>query len=123
MSSIPLSLNDVLFAIIGAAVLFVIYRFVSGIIRLLITRTTEMRFNPDQADHVLQNCYTTFPIESLDFNGITFARGMPVRITTTRKTTIEGQFIGTNQAELICLMTESSVIAQEIRAVLEIQAM
>jgi len=123
MSSIPLTQNDIIFAIIGASVLFIIFRFVSVIIRLLVTRTSEMRFNPDQLDQVLLNCYTSFPIENLDFNGRTFARGTPIRITTTRKTTIEGQFIGTNQAELLCLMTDTSIIAQEIGTILEIQAM
>jgi len=123
MPSIPLTQNDIIFAVVGAAVLFMIFRFASGILRLLITRTSIMRFNPDQLEHVLQNCYTSFPIDSLNFNGRTFERGTPIRITTTRKTTIEGKFIGTNQSELICLMTDTSVIAQEIGAIHEIQTM
>ena len=123
MPQIPLTQNDVIFALVGAAILLAIYRLLSGVIRMFITRTSEVRFNPDQLDHVLQNCYRTFPIDCLSFNGATFQRGAPVRITTVRQTTIEGQFIGTNAAEMICLMTGDSVIAQEIGAILEIQAL
>ena len=123
MSQIPLTQQDIIFAVVGAAILFVVYKIVYGLVRLLVTRTSVMHFHPHQAENVLQNCYTTFPIQSLDFNGTTFTRGTPVRITTTRKTTVEGQFIGTNQAELLCLMTDHSVIAQEIGAIKEIKIM
>ena len=119
---IPLTQNDILFSIVGAAVLFLLYRIISVLIRVFVTRTSVIRFSPDQLDNVLQNCYRSFPIDYFSFKGTTFRRGMPVRITTTRKTTIEGQFIGTNQAEMVCLVTSSSVIAQEIGAIAEITA-
>ena len=123
MPQIPLTQSDVIFAIAGAIILFVIYRFLSGAARMLITRASELRFHPDQQANILENCYRTFPIESLNFEGTIFQRGTAVRITTTRQTTVEGKFIGTNQAEMICLMTDSSVIAQEIGAIIEIQAL
>jgi len=122
MPTIPLTQNDIIFAVVGAAVLFAIFRFASGTIRLLVTRTSVMRFNPDQTEHVLQNCCSSFPIATLSFNGIIFERGTHIRITTIRRATIEGKFIGTNRSELICLMTETSVIAQEIGMIEEIQA-
>ena len=123
MPQIPLTQNDILLAIAGAAVLFIVFRLLSGAVRLFISHTKEIKFHPDQLSNILENCYRTFPIDNIDFNGATFRRGTPVRITTIRQTTIEGQFIGTNQAEMLCLMTDSSVIAQEIGAILEIQAL
>ena len=123
MPQIPLTQNDMLFAIAGAGILIVIYRLLSGAIRMFITRTSEVKFHPDQLGNILENCYRTFPIDCFNFNGATFKRGAPVRITTTRQTTIEGKFIGTNQAEMLCLVTDSSVIAQEIGSILEIQAL
>ena len=123
MPQIPLTQNDILFALVGAAVLFTIYRLLSATIRIFITRTTEIRFHPDQLDHILQNCYRNFPIDFINFKGITFRRGATVRITTSRNATIEGQLIGTNNAEMVCLVTDSSVIAQEIESILEIQAL
>ena len=122
MPSIPLTQNDLIFSIAGAAVLFVIYKFVAAIVHMLITRTSEIKFNPDQHDDVLRNCYRTFPIDNLRFNGITFNRGMTVRITTTKQTTLEGHFIGINKSEMVCLITDNSVIAQEIDTIQEIQA-
>ena len=123
MPQIPLTQNDVIFAVVGAIIIFAFYRLISGALRMFITRTSEISFHPDQQANILENCYRTFPIESFSFGGATFRRGAPVRITTTRQTTIEGKFIGTNQAEMICLMTDTSVIAQEIGAILEIQAL
>ena len=123
MPEIPLTINDVLFSIGGAAILFVLYKAIAAAIRIYINKAFEQNFNPDQIQNVLENCYRTFPIDSLSFNGAIFTRGTPVRIKTSRKTTIEGQFIGVNQSELVCLITEKSVIAQEIKAILEIQPM
>ena len=122
MPSIPLTQSDIIFSIVGAAVLFAIYRLSSALIHMLITRTSEIKFNPDQHDDVLKNCYRTFPIDNFRFNGTTFNRGMTVRITTVKQTTHEGHFIGINKAEMVCLITDDSVIAQEIDAILEIQA-
>jgi len=117
-----IGINDVIFAVVGAGVLFILYKGIVGTIRIFVTRASIIPFNPDQIDHVLENCYRTFPIESLDFNGATFRRGVEVRITTNRNITIEGQFIGANQSEMLCLMTNETIIAQEIGAILEMQA-
>ena len=68
MPYIPLTQNDIIFAVAGAVILFTVYKLLSGFIRLIITR--EIRFSPDQLSNVLENCYRTFPIESLDFDGI-----------------------------------------------------
>jgi len=122
MPSIPITQNDIIFAIIGAAVIFLIYKLLSAAIRVFIHRAFERNFNPDQIDTVLENCYRSFPIDNFSFNGATFHRGAAVRITTHRKAVIEGQFIGTNQSDLVCLVTDNSVIAQEIGAIMEMQA-
>ena len=121
MPQIPLTQNDILFAVAGGVILFAIYRLLSGIIRMFITRSREFSFDPEYISSVLENCYRIFPIERFNFKGATFERGVPVRITTVRKTTIEGKFIGTNQLEMLGLVTDSSIIAQEIKAIHEIQ--
>ena len=120
MPQIPLTQYDIIFAFAGAALLFVFYRAIRTIVRIFVTRTSEIQFNPDQLANVLENCYRTFPIDFFSFKGATYRRGTPVRITTNRQTTIEGQFIGTNQAEMLCVMTNNSVIAQEIGTISEI---
>ena len=120
--NIPITQNDILFAVAGAAVIFFSYRFVFNFVRFFISRTNIIPFDPDQLDNVLQNCYRTFPIDSLEFGGNTYQRGTTVRVTSTRKTAIEGQFIGTNQAQMLCVLTKSTVVAQELSIVSEIEA-
>jgi len=88
---------------------------------MFITRASVIHFDPEQLEGLLESCYHTFPIDNLDFKGATFRRGASVRITTTRKTIIEGQFVGANKAEMICLVTDNTIIAQEIGAILEMQ--
>ena len=122
-SMIPLTQNDIIFAIIGAALIFVVLKFLITIARILITSSSEIQFAPDQLGEMLENCYRTFPIEKLDFNGETYRRGTTLRITTNRNRTIEGQLVGTNQSEMLCLVTDHSVIAQEIGAIQEIKPM
>jgi len=123
MPSISLTQNDLIFALAGAAVIFLIYKVLSAAIRVFIHRAFERRFNPEQIETVLENCYRSFPIDNFSFGGATFHRGASVRITTHRKIVIEGQFIGTNQSDLVCLVTDNSVIAQEIGAIMEMQVM
>jgi len=123
MPAIHLTYNDVIFSVVGAAVLFIVIKVLSIVIKLFVTRTSEIFFDPDQLDGLLESCYNTFPIENLDFNGATFRRGTSVRVTTVRQNVIEGQFIGTNQSEMVCIVTDKSIIAQEIGAIQEIQSM
>jgi len=123
MSAIPITTNDLLFALVGAAIIFVVFKAVSAAARMFISRSSEIHFNPDQFDNILENCYRTFPIDCLSFQGATFRRGASVRVTTIRETIIEGHFIGINRSEMVCFMTDRSVIAQEIGSIREITAL
>jgi len=118
---LQLSYTDVIFAVVGAGVIFIIIKFISGGVRMFITRSSIIHYTPDQLDNLLESCYNTFPIDNLNFNGATFHRGTSVRVTTVRKTIIEGQFIGVNQAEMLCLVTDSTIVAQDLDAIQEIQ--
>ena len=117
----PITQNDILFALSGAVILYIIYRFISVGVRIFITRSSEIKFHPEQIENVLQSCYRTFPVNCLSFNGTTYSRGMSIRITTDKKTIIEGQFIGTNYHEMLCLVTDDCIVAQEIGTILEIK--
>jgi len=90
---------------------------------MFVTRTTVIRFHPSQLEQMLQTCYHNFPIDYIRFKGATFLRGATVRITTSKHATIEGKLIGTNDAQMVCLMIGNSIIAHEIDSILEIQAL
>jgi len=92
----------------------------------LVTRVTVFTLRPDQLEPeqleaVIQNCYRLFPIDSLDWDGTTFRRGHILRIITSNSTAIEGEFIGLNNEDMVCLVTNDSVIAQEINTISEIK--
>ena len=123
MPAIPLTQYDIIFAVVGAAAIFILIKLVSAAVRFIINSAREISFDPTQIDNVLENCYRTFPIDSFSFNGATIRRGIFVRITTTRQATFEGRFIGINRADMVCLMTENKIIAQEINAIAEINAL
>ena len=107
-------IQDIIFAAVLALIITWIITMVSRVFRVVITRSTELGFRPGDIEMVLQRCYLLFPIENLRFNGITFTRGMLVRVVTNRNTTIEGKFMGTNEDNMVCFLTSNSVIAHEL---------
>jgi len=95
---------------------------VSRLVKVVVTRSTVLGYKPSDVELVLQRCCNMFPIEILCFNGVTFQRGMNVRAVTNRDMVIEGRFVGTNKDNVICFLTNSSVIAHELGNIEEMQA-
>lgn len=71
---------------------------------------------------VYERCKELFPIESIEFHGKRFQRGMQIKITTLQKNVIKGEFIGMNQVNLLCIRTENQIIAHQLEKVAEISA-
>lgn len=69
---------------------------------------------------VLERCYTLFPLESVNFKGQVFKRGMRVKITTFQDKTFEGELIGTNYRNLVCIMTNKLVVAHDLNNIRDI---
>jgi hypothetical protein len=122
LSGIPLTINDLFNAAFWAAVIVIAIRLLGWGFRLIIARTSHINFDPSRAEEVLQRCRRLFPIEQLHFDGATIKRGTFVRIVTNRQAALEGEFVGTNRNDMLCLVTNSSVIAQELQAIETIQA-
>ena len=117
-----MELSDIILAALLA--LFITWFLIgtSRLVKVIITRSTELGYKPSDVEMVLQRCYSMFPIEILSFNGVTFQRGMNVRAVTNREMIIEGRFVGTNKDNVICFLTSSSVIAHELGNIEEMQA-
>lgn len=94
-----------------------------------------MRFNPAKmapektfAVHSLNmpevyaRCKELFPIESIEFHGKQFRRGMMIKVTTLQKNVIEGEFIGMNRVNLLCIRTGNQIIAHQLEKIAEITA-
>ena len=110
----PFSLTDVIYAALLAVVFTWLITTVSRVFKAVISRTSEFNYHPKNIEAVLERCCFMFPNELVRFNGSTFTRGMKVRVVTINRRTIEGKFIGSNHENVVCVVTDESVIAQEI---------
>lgn len=63
---------------------------------------------------VMAKCKELFPIDTIYFRGQVFRRGMQVKIITMQKKVIEGELIGKNKIDLVCVRTQNHIIAHEI---------
>ena len=93
--------------------------FITWFIHNIIKFKKLMEFgseNPAVKDikRVLERCYAMFPLENVSFKGQTFKRGMHVKITTFQDKVFEGELIGTNYRNLVCIMTNKLVVAHEL---------
>lgn len=107
-------LQDVIFAALLAFFLTWLIKTTSRVVKVVVTRSTELGYRPTDLDVVMQRCYVLFPIDNLIFNGATFNRGVDVQVVTTRKKIIEGKFVGTNKDNMVCFVTPNSVVAHEL---------
>ena len=112
-------LNDIILAAFLAFIITWVLKFVIRMYLAVHTRSTELLYRPRDVERVLVRCYNLFPIENMRFNGETFRRGMVVRVVTNRNKTIEGEFLGANDENMVCFLTPRSVIAHEINNIEE----
>ena len=71
---------------------------------------------------VYDRCAELFPIDRITFHGKEFTRGMKIKVTTIQKNVIEGELIGLNQVNLICIRTSDKIIAHQLEKIREIVA-
>ena len=69
---------------------------------------------------VIKQCRSMFPLETVNFRGKVFTTGMKVRITTLQKRIIEGEIIGKNDKDILCIMTSQHIIAHELSKIEDI---
>ena len=110
----PISTTDVIYAALFAIAFTWLIKTVARVFKAVISRTTEFNYHPKNLEAVLERCCCMFPNELIRFNGSTFTRGMKVRVVTINRRTIEGEFIGSNHDNVVCVLTDESVIAQEM---------
>jgi len=121
-SSIPLGMNDLVNAAFWAIVIVIIIRLLGWGMTMLITRSRWITFDPNKLEEVRKQCSRVFPIENLNFDGMTFKRGTFIRIITHQQAAIEGEFLGTNFHNMLCLVTREIIVTQELNSIETIQA-
>ncbi len=111
----PVSLWDVFYAAVAAFVLtMLIQRFRA--IRGAMKKEDELSMDYKGVDlvAVIKKCRDMFPIDTVCFKGKIFRTGMIVRVTTLQEKVIEGQLIGKNNLDFLCILTSRHIIAHEL---------
>ena len=118
-------LNPIVSAAIWATAIFMIIKIISHLFNNILTRTTVYSLHPhqmvsEQLEIVLKTCYPLFPIEYIKWNGSTYKRGSLLRVDTGINTTLEGEFVGVSEENMLCLLTSRSVVAHELDSIIKI---
>ena len=68
----------------------------------------------------IDRCKELFPIDVLSFKGREFKRGTQIRVTTTQRNIIIGEFIGINRVNLVCIKTGNQIIAHQLEKIADV---
>jgi len=115
-----LSLGDVLFAVVLATGMMLLFRLFRIFIHRLFARRMQARMRllaPEDFARLLAHCRSIFPVESVTFQGETFTRGMKVRVTFGGRKAFEGEFIGLNADDIICIVARDGVATDKFNTV------
>lgn len=112
--------DDIFYAAIGALLLTWIIRFILKLNKMIKNPMAILNQSED-IRNVIQKCYKLFPKEMVQFNGETYKRGMQLKIVTVQKKSFEGEFIGCNEKNMLCILTNKYIIAHELTNIEEIQ--
>ena len=120
---ITLSVQDVLFAAGFSLALTWLIIGITKVFRAIVSLPAEFNYKSKDLNRILQKCYNLFPRDSIQFKGELYKRGMVVRITTIQNKNFEGQIIGLNNDNMICLMTNKYIVAHELDKINEMNIM
>lgn len=113
-----LTTTDYLYAALTA---FVATQLILGISRFvgITKRKPDNGVSYREADRmmVIRKCIAMFPVETIYFRGKVFTKGMKVRITTLQKRIIEGELIGKNDMDILCIVAGQHIIAHEMEKI------
>jgi hypothetical protein len=113
MMGIQITMQDFFFFFFLAFVLTVVIVYVWEKKLKKFRRPKLTNYNIKDMDKILQRCYRLFPTDIIQFQGETFHRGMKVHITTDQNKYFEGQLIGLSRQNMICVITNRYIIAQD----------
>ncbi len=123
MSNFDFSLltsEDILYAALGAVLITWVIKIIVKLNKI-IKNPMSLLDKSDDLRQVIQRCYTLFPMEIVQFNGETYKRGMKLKIITMQKKIFEGEFIGCNEKNMLCILTSRYIIAHEITNIQKIE--
>ena len=104
-------------AVLAFFITYIITKFIR--FKRVVNSNDELSMDVKNIDKnsVMERCTKLFPIETVVFQGDVFKRGMKVKITTMQKKVFQGEFIGKNDLDIICIVTREHIIAHEIKKI------
>jgi len=115
-----LTSEDILYAALGAVLITWVIKIIGKLNKIIKNPMSLLDQNEDLRQ-VIQRCYKLFPMEMVQFNGETYKRGMKLKIITMQKKIFEGEFIGCNEKNMLCILTSRYIIAHEITNIQKIE--
>jgi hypothetical protein len=109
-----LSLNDVIYSSLLALVFTWIVTGIVNILKSALSKPLDLEGLPKDMNKIMQKCYNLFPNDIIQFRGETFTRGMRVRVRTSQHKIFEGQLIGLNKDNMLCVLTKRYIVAHEL---------
>ncbi len=117
---LALSWQEVLFAACLAYMITYIFRTIGRVKERARKKEKTYVVRSLDVPEVYERCKELFPIESIEFHGRQFQRGMKIKVTTLQKNVIEGELIGMNTVNLVCIRTATQIIAHQLEKIEEI---
>lgn len=121
IENLPITYEEVVYgAILALCLTVMIKNFIR--VRQILKNAKELAQKTQSAElgSVMSRCYSMFPIDEIMFHGNKFTRGMRVKITTIANTYFEGEFIGGNEKNMLCIKTNKYIIAHELKNISDI---
>lgn len=69
---------------------------------------------------MVKDFYLMFPKEVIMFRGNIYKRGMLIKVTTLHKKIYEGEFVGFNGKDMICIITKTAIVTNNIKNIKDI---
>lgn len=106
--------------IIGSMVLaFIILIFLKAFM-LFRKLSRECEYPIKVFNNMVKDFYLMFPKDVIIFRGNIYKRGMLIKVTTLHKKIYEGEFVGFNGKDMICIITKTSIVTNNIKNIKDI---
>lgn len=106
-----LSFSETIFCILISLFILIIIKSFGLYLKL----SKECEYPLDVFKNMVKDFYLMFPKEIIMFKGNIYKRGMVVKITTIHKKIYEGEFVGFNGKDMICVITKNAIVTTNIK--------
>lgn len=115
-----LNRQDIILAAVAALFITAIIQIIARYVQDRKQEEIKVGFNGFDRDEAIRRCVIIFPVPVIFFNGQMFRKGTNIRITTKTQKVFQGELIGTNSSNIVCIVTEEHIIGYEIENITEI---